>query len=107
MNDERSPPLFTLHPSSSILSLVSPEKSLNVRIGRLLERLVRAAKNYVSLTHHQHLAVDQTKTFAFLFKNHLTLFIHDGVFRTEIIQIVHLVRYENGGDILKVAQLHR
>src|SRR5438876_11118751 len=74
---------------------VSTKKLLNVRIAGLSQRLIRTTENYVSLAHHQNFAVDQTETLALSLEDYLARFIHHGVFRTEIVQVVHFVCDEN------------
>jgi hypothetical protein len=49
---------FILHPSSFILSLVSPKKLLNVWVLSLAQAFVGTAKNDVAFTHHHYFAVN-------------------------------------------------
>src|ERR1041385_2803787 len=75
------PSSFILHPCSS----VSAQKFMNVSIVCFAQSFVRAAENYLAVTHHQNLAVDETKLFAFSFENHFAGFVDHRVFRGQII----------------------
>src|SRR6266536_1372616 len=86
---------------------MSAEKLLNVGILSMAKAFIRAAENYVSFSHHHDLTVYQTKSLAFALKNHCAFLVNYRVFRTEVIEVVHLVSYEYGRNVLKVAQLHR
>ncbi len=74
---------------------MSAQKLLYVGIVRLAQRFVCAAKDHLAVAHHQDLAVDEATLLAFRFENHFTRFVDDGVFRSQIIEIVHFVRDED------------
>ena len=82
-------PGFILPPSAFILHpfLVSPQKLLNVRILGTPQAFVRPAENDVSIAHHHHLAVDETKPFAFTFENNLSFVVNDRIFRTDVFKL--------------------
>src|ERR1051325_5073514 len=52
-------------------SLMSSQKPLDIWILRAAQRFVRAAENHITLAHHHHLAVDETKPLALALENHL------------------------------------
>src|SRR5215210_6875205 len=85
---------------------MSTKELPDIRVFRLAQSFVRAAKDYLALAQHQNFGVDQTQPLALALEDDLALIVDDGVFRAEIIQIVHLVRDEDRGDILQIAQLH-
>src|SRR6185369_2880035 len=93
-----------LHPLSFLS--VSAKKPLNVRILSLAQSFIGTAKNYLAVLHHHHFTVRQTKTFAFPLKHDLPLFVYHGVLRTQVIEVVHFVRYEYGGHVFQIAQFH-
>jgi hypothetical protein len=74
---------------------MSSQKSLDVRILGPAQSFVSAAENDLALSHHHHLAVDQTEPLAFNFENDFAVFVDNSVLRTDVIQIVHLVRDED------------
>ena len=47
---------------------------------------VRATEDDVSLAHHHHFAVDQTKPFAFAFENDFAFVVNHGIFGTDVLQ---------------------
>ena len=89
----RSLSSFILHPSS-FLSM-SAQKFLNVCVVGAAQALVSAAEDNLSVLHHQYFAVDETKLFAFLFKDDVAGFVDHGIFRAQIFQIIHFVGDEN------------
>src|SRR5574341_2624018 len=84
---------FRPHPSSCLS--VSAQKLLNVWILGPAQAFISAAENNLTVAHHDHFAVDEAELLAFFFKDDLTRFVDDRVFRAEIIQIVHFVRDED------------
>src|SRR6266851_9509379 len=97
---------FILHPSSSILSLVSAKKFLNVWVLGVPQTFVSTAKNNVAFTNHHHLTVNQTESFTFPLKHHFACFIYYRVLGAEIFDVIHLVGDENRGHIFEIPQLH-
>ena len=81
---------FILPPSS--FPLVSAKKLLNIRILSLTEHFISAAEDNLAFLHHHHFAIRQAQPFALTFKHHLSFFVYDRVFRTQVVEIVHLVR---------------
>src|SRR5262245_23168914 len=85
---------------------MSSQKLLNVRIFRPPQRFVVSAEINTPLTHHHDLAVYQAKSFTFTFENYSALIVNDGILRTYVLQIVHLMRNKNRRNIFEIPKLH-
>src|SRR6266481_1524144 len=96
------PSFFTLHP----FSLVSAQEFLNIGIARVAERFIRTAENDFSVAYHQDFTINQAKFLALFFENHFAGFVYHRVFRSKVIEVVHLVGDENRRDVFQIAQLH-
>src|SRR5215203_2725202 len=89
------------------LSLMSPQKLLDVRIFSTTQGLISTTEDYISLAHHHDLAVDETKPFTLTLENNFAVFINDRILRTDVLKVVHLVSHKDRRHVFKVPQLHR
>jgi hypothetical protein len=76
-------------------SLMTAQKLLDIRILGSSQSFVRAAENYVSVPHHHDFTVDETEPFTFTFENNFAVVVNYRVLRTDVMQVVHLVRDED------------
>jgi hypothetical protein len=86
---------FILQPSSFILSSVSAQKLLNVRVVGLPQGFVSPAKDDIAFTKHHDFTINETEPFAFSFEHHLALLIYHCIFGAEISHVVHFMGDEN------------
>src|SRR5690349_7284791 len=70
---------FIPFPFPFFLSSMSAQKLLDVLIFRTPQAFIGATENHPPIAHHQHFAVNQTEFFAFLFEDHFTRLVDDGV----------------------------
>src|SRR5919198_3576959 len=94
-------------PHSSFLLSVSADEPLDVGVLGLVQRLVRALEDDLAAAQHQHLRVDEAEALALLLEGDLAVVVDDRVLRGQVLDVVHLVRDEDRGDVLEVAQLDR
>src|ERR1044071_9086499 len=88
---------FSVH-SSSFLSSVSADEPLDVGVLVLVERLVGALEDDLAAAQHEHLGVGQAEALPLLLEYDLAVVIDDRVLGGEVLDVVHLVRDEDGGD---------
>ena len=74
-------------------------KAMDIFVLGALQLFVRPAENYFAAAEHHNLGIDEAELFAFLLENDFTVFAHGRVFRTDIFEILHLVRHEDRGNV--------
>src|SRR5437867_4512746 len=86
------------HPSSFLLHpfLVSAQEPVNVSILGMPQGFVSSAEYDFTIAHHENLTVNQTEFFTFFFEDYFAGFVDHSIFRSQVIEVVHLVRHEDG-----------
>src|SRR4051812_17624376 len=100
-------PLFIPRPSSFILSSASAYEPLNVAVLILVQRLVCALEDYLAAAEHDDLRVDEAEALALLLEVYLAVVVNDRVLARQILDVVHLVRDEDGRHVFEVAEFYR
>src|ERR1051325_5484010 len=108
-NDERQAAFHSsfIIPNSSFLLSVSADEPLDVRVVLLVQRLVCALEDYLAAAQHQDLRVDEAEALALLLEVYLPVVVDDRVLARQVLDVVHLVRDEDGRHVFEVAQLYR
>src|SRR5215208_7440134 len=108
MNEKARPPSyssFIIH-TSAFLSSVSADEPLDVGVLVAVERLVGALEDDLAAAQHDHLGVGQAEALPLLLEDDLAVVVDDRVLARQVLDVVHLVRDEDGGDVFEVAQLN-
>src|SRR5919112_56627 len=109
MNDEKRAAFhssFIIPRLSSLLS-VSADEPLDVGVLVLVQRLVRALEDDLAAAQHYDLRVDEAEALALLLEVYLAVVVDDRVLARQVLDVVHLVRDEDGGHVFEVAELYR
>src|SRR2546423_4477504 len=92
-------------PHSSFLLSMSADEPLDVRVFALVQRLVRALEDDLAAAQHKNLRVDEAQALPLVLEDDLAVVVDDSVLGGEVLDVVHLVRDEDGRHVFEVAQL--